>query len=475
MTTLVDHYNFKNKQHTKIANNIRYITSNNNLTFVIKNIHSYRPKTHASVLNTTISSISPISPISGKIINHQDNKKNNIKIKEWSMLKLPLDKMIIKFEDSKHYWLNSNTEDLENLENLDRMNIIKFLSKAHRSDVLYYLIKHYPEFEKILFTKDNFTPLHYAVWSSKKTIVNSDSIINTINILITEYKYNIFSMYEKEQNGKFTYETVLGALLSKNNLLNDTIKMQIYNYIINGDHRNWFIPEFRNILYKIDQYNYLKYMNKLIFILCNYTSDICPILFKYLLGVKISKIEECKQIEFIINILTSKPTDTDNELDSYFDTVKFSYVYDEMIDIILENADEWINIDNIENKDEISLEDLEVINITSRKTNEINYKIYYSILGSFYKRSINKTKILEYSWILKATIQFICHAKLNYKHLNNQEKKLITEFTNKYFNTNTKLHDRFNIGYVLSLMYYNYDNSESNKILSSEQIKKLFL
>jgi hypothetical protein len=212
-----------------------------------------------------------------------------------------------------------------------------------------------------------------------------------------------------------------------------------------------------------------------------------------LLGVKISKIELNEKIDFIVGILTSTPTDLDNELDIYFSKNSLdSSVNNQLVNTLLVNADNWICVDNIENSDEITPDDMEVIQITSSKTNEINYKIYYSILGSFYRRSINKDKIIEkilddifsyrikqydnidYSWINKALIQFISHAKLDYSNLTLQEKCIIQTLAESYFSPYAKMHERFNIGYILSLMYYNYNNSEYNIILSPEQIKLLF-
>jgi hypothetical protein len=96
------------------------------------------------------------------------------------------------------------------------------------------------------------------------------------------------------------------------------------------------------------------------------------------LGVKISKIELNDTIDFIIGILTSTPTELDNELDIYFEKNNTdSNNNNQLVNTILANADEWIRIDNIENSDEITPDDMEVISITSAKTNEINYKIYY--------------------------------------------------------------------------------------------------
>jgi hypothetical protein len=97
------------------------------------------------------------------------------------------------------------------------------------------------------------------------------------------------------------------------------------------------------------------------------------------------------------------------------------------------------------------------------------------ILEDIFSYKTKKEYCLDYSWINKALIQFISHAKLDYKNLSLYENYIIRTLTENYFSPNAKMHERFNIGYILSLMYYNYDNSESNKILSSERINELFV
>jgi len=422
-------------------------------------------------------------------MNQQNNNMHHIK--EWASSILSLSERIDIFEANKNNWIKKETETN------NKYNIIKFLAKSHQAEMLSYIIKKYPDFSKNLLTyKDKFTPIQHACWASTRTFkINSKAIINTIDVLINEYKYRIFTIYEQETDDKKpVYETVLGTLICENNKLNKKIKMELYDYITDTTHSRWFISEFKTYLNKIDERNYLKFLNKILFISRKYCKEICPILFKYLLGVKISRIELNEKIDLIIGILTSTPTSQDNELNLYFKKNKIdSSYYDELVDTLLANADDWICIDNIENSDEITPDDMEVIQITSAKTNEINYKIYYSILGSFYRRSINKEKIIEkilndifsyktthedcmdYKWINKALIQFISHAKLDYSYLTLNEKYIIKTLAENYFSPCFKMHERFNIGYILSLMYYKYDNSESNKILQAEIINELFI
>ena len=412
---------------------------------------------------------------------------NYYRINEWGFSNLPLDNMIEIYEDNKFHWIKQNSESL------NKNNIIKILVKNNRVDMLGYIISTYPnEYTKVSENKDTFSPIQYAVWSYtetnvKKLISVRKNIINMIDMLVDNFKYKIFSTREQEIDGEIKYETVLGSLMSEQNLLHDDVKMKVYNYITQKDHSAWFIPEFRSYLNKLNKNNNLKFLNKILFISTKYTNEICRIMFKYLLGVKITKIGINEQIEFIIDTITSIPNSTDDELNLYFRNVNFTNKHIEIVSTILTNAEDWIKLDNIENSDEITEEDLEVISITSSKTNEINYKIYYSILGSFYYRSINKCEILEKifdniysngvetSWLIKALIQFISHAKLNYISLNPMEKKMIQLLTNNYFNSKIKTHDRFNIGYILSLVYYNYNNSKEIKILSSEEINELFI
>jgi hypothetical protein len=313
-------------------------------------------------------------------------------------------------------------------------NIIYYLSRYSRYDMLDILITRDPKLNIKVSYDGDLLPLNAAVWTKKKEYLE---IIKTINILLTKYKLQIFAT---ATDTDFNNETIFEALFSSYNPILPDVREKIWRWLISLPEE--FFP-FQEFLNKITEKTFDKLQPKLIFMLHkNYflsstKEDLyknIKQLFYQFMSIKLPKIEYNNFISIIIRLFfPSEPVPT---LQLYL-TVSLNESKDYIIKTIIDNADILINYEfNDSYKKDNSL--------IENDYKKLSYRILFAVLGDCYKIGILKNYIITYltskinsnddfikSWINRAIVHFLIQSEFNLKTSVLSEKIFISNCIKK--------------------------------------------
>ena len=132
---------------------------------------------------------------------------------------------------------------------INHRNIIYYLSRYSRYDMLELLITRDPKLNIKISYDGDLLPLNAAVWTNKKEYIE---IIKTINVLLTKYKLQIFAT---ANDTDFSNETIFEALFSPQNPILFDVREHIWRWLIGLP--EVFFP-FQEFLNKITEKNFEK-------------------------------------------------------------------------------------------------------------------------------------------------------------------------------------------------------------------------
>jgi hypothetical protein len=332
-----------------------------------------------------------------------------------------LDKWYPKWDDPRFFSLNHR-------------NIIYYLSRYSRHDMLEILITRDPKlYIKVSYDGD-LLPLNAAVWTNKKDYME---IIKTINILLTKYKLQIFAT---ANDTDFSNETIFEALFSPHNPILSDVREQIWRWLISLPEE--FFP-FQEFLNKITEKTFEKLQPKLIFMLHrnfflqsnkeDFYKNI-RLLFYQLMSIKLPKIEYNNFISIIIRLFF--PLESVPSLQLYL-PVNINESKDFIIKTIIDNSDTLITQefeDSFKKDNSLVENDYKIL----------SYRILLAVLGDCYKLGIMKDYIITYilskinsknefinSWINRAIVHFLIQSNFNLKTSITNEKMLISHSIKK--------------------------------------------
>ena len=314
-------------------------------------------------------------------------------------------------------------------------NIIYYLSRYSRYDMLEVLITRDPKLNTKISYNGDLLPLSAAVWTNNK---DYREIIITIDILLTKYKLQIFAT---ANNTDYSNETIFEALFADNNPILPDVRIKVWEWLVNLPEE--FFP-FQEFLNKITEKTFKKLQPKLIFMLhrhhSNPNEDIKrqneyierPIkhLFRQFMSIKLPKIEYNNFISIIIKLLF--PLECIPSLELYLPFINLQESINHIIKTIIDNADTLINEEYIDTfkKDNSLIENEYKI---------LSYRILWAVLGNCYKIGIMKEYILKYLltninsknefvnlWINRATVHFLIQSEFNIRTSNIIEKNFIS-------------------------------------------------
>ena len=313
-------------------------------------------------------------------------------------------------------------------------NIIYYLSRYSRHDMLEILITRDPKLNMKVSYDGDLLPLNAAIWTKKKEYVE---IIKTINILLTKYKLQIFAT---ANDTDFSNETIFEALFSPHNPILPDVREQIWRWLISLPEE--FFP-FQEFLNKITEKTFDKLQPKLIFMLHrNYflnsnKEDLYKNirqLFYQLMSIKLPKIEYNNFINIIIRLFFSSETVPSLQL---YLPVNLNESRDFIIKTIIDNADVLImqEFEDSFKKDN---------SLVENDYKALSYRILFAVIGDCYKIGIMKDYIITYlsskinsknefvkSWINRAIVHFLIQADFNFKINKPLEKNLISNSIKK--------------------------------------------
>jgi hypothetical protein len=317
-----------------------------------------------------------------------------------------LDKWYTKWDDPRFFSTNYR-------------NIIYYLSRYSRYDMLDLLITRDPKLNIKVSYDGDLLPLNASVWTNKKDYVE---IIKTIHILLTKYKLQIFAT---ANDTDFSNETIFEALFSPKNPILPNIREQIWRWLISLPEE--FFP-FQEFLNKITEKTFEKLQPKLIFMLhrnyiLNSNSEelikIIKQLFNQFMSIKLPKIEYNNFISIIIRLLF--PSETFPSLNLYLPIINLLECRNYIIKNIIDNSDLLINeeFNNSFKKDN---------SLVENDYKMLSYRILWAVLGDCYKIGIMKNYIITYlknnidsknefinSWINRAIVHFLIQSEFNIK------------------------------------------------------------
>jgi len=329
-----------------------------------------------------------------------------------------LDKWYPKWNDPRFFSLNHR-------------NIVYYLSRYSRHDMLDLLITRDPKLNIKISYEGDLLPLNGAVWTNNK---DHEEIIRTIYILLTKYKIQIFAT---ANDTDFSNETIFEALFSPHNPILSDVREKIWRWLISLPED--FFP-FQEFLNKITEKTFEKLQPKLIFMLHrNYFNNHdkedlyknIKQLFYQLMSIKLPKIEYNNFINIIIRLLF--PSEPVPSLQLYI-TVSLNESRDFIIKTIIDNADTLITqeFDDSYKKDN---------SIVEYDYKGLSYRILLAVLGDCYKLEILKDYIITYltskinsqndfikSWINRGIVHFLIQSGFNIKTSIPNEKKFISNY-----------------------------------------------
>jgi hypothetical protein len=334
-----------------------------------------------------------------------------------------LDKWYPKWDDPRFFSINHR-------------NIIYYLSRYSRHDMLDILITRDPKLNIKVSYDGDLLPLNAAVWTNKKDYIE---IIKTINILLTKYKLQIFAT---ANDTDFSNETIFEALFSPHNPILSDVREQVWRWLISLPEE--FFP-FQEFLNKITEKTFEKLQPKLIFMLHrNYFLNSneedfyknIRLLFYQLMSIKLPKIEYNNFINIIIRLFF--PLESLPSLQLYL-PVNINESRDFIIKTIIDNSDILITQefeDSFKKDNSLVENDYKIL----------SYRIFLAVLGDCYKIGIMKDYIITYllsiinsknefvnSWINRGLVHFLIQSNFNLRTSIINEKIFISNCIKKCF------------------------------------------
>jgi len=309
-------------------------------------------------------------------------------------------------------------------------HILYYLSRNSRHDMLDILITRDPKINLKVSYDGELLPLNAAVWTKKKEYVE---IIETIKILLTKYKLQIFAT---ANDTDFSNETIFEALFSTDNPILPDVREKIWKWLVNLPEE--FFP-FQEFLNKITEKTFEKLQPKLIFMLHrkyilipNNQELITTIkqLFRQFMSIKLPKIEYNNFIGIIIRLLF--PSEYVPSLHLYLPVINLLESRDYIIKNIIDNIDTLVNQ---EFKDSYQKDN----SLIENDYKILSYRVFFAVLGDCYKIGIIKDYIIGYIlsninsknefvklWINRAIVHFLIQSEFNIKTNDTNEKSFIS-------------------------------------------------
>ncbi|AYV80013.1 MAG: hypothetical protein Gaeavirus5_10 [Gaeavirus sp.] len=274
-----------------------------------------------------------------------------------------------------------------------------------------------------------FSALKYIVWPKGKipnTPADVADVITMINLLISDFGYNIFSC---DTVGEVVKESIFGALLKDDNPIPERWRHIIYDTLIRdnsfdrysgkfcGDfnkfsgqeHTNVDLKTAKLITTEVTAVSSDAFLNKFLFVLYRFQEEALKPIFRMMINNNTSVIvtETCTVIVEQIKLIFSDVNSADSDMNRFFDSIDIPTYKMNIASMIINHGIEWI--------DEAVL----TKNESERAKSLSQYRIaYFAVLGIMYKMGIMRNviirKIIDFTMagpsVLNAIIIFMTHS-----------------------------------------------------------------
>ena len=371
-------------------------------------------------------------------------KKTKGAIQWWARQPFSLDEMMDKLIPA---WNNPK------FIGVNARNIIYYLARYTRYDVLHEIITKDPEYYKKASFEKGFKPLNGAVWNEKGSC---SSIINTLHVLLTKYNFKIFST-ANDIKDEFKNETVFGALFAIDNPLSVQDRQTIYDWLINLP-EEFYLPSLQDYMNKVSDDNMNKFQTKMMFVALK--CKLAPkLIFRQALSIKTPQIAYNPLFNTLVKaVFAEKQNPNDTEFDEFFSRIDIISSRNEIISKMLSSITEMIEDDyqNMLRKDDS----------TDRETHIMySYRNCFAFLGECFAAGICKREILDYimskvlsqdaftkSWISRAFVHFLIQSKFNLRtSLEIEQDFLSTSINSIYRGASVKTKVEFGTAFMILL------------------------
>jgi hypothetical protein len=385
------------------------------------------------------------SSTQGALVSCEDiARKTKGAIQWWARQPFSLDEMMDKFNPS---WNNPK------FIGVNARNIIYYLARYTRYDVLHEIITKDTEYYKKASFEKGFKPLNGAVWNEKGSC---SSIINTLHVLLTKYNFKIFST-ANDIKDEFKNETVFGALFAEDNPLSVQDRQTIYDWLINLP-EEFYLPSLQDYMNKVSDDNMNKFQTKMMFVALKCKSA-PKLIFRQALSIKTPQIAYNPLFNTLVKaVFAEKQNPNDTEFDEFFSRIDIISCRNEIFSRMLSSITEMIEDDyqNMLRKDDS----------TDRESHIMySYRNCFAFLGECFAAGICKREILDYimskvlsqdvftkSWISRAFVHFLIQSKFNLRtSLEIEQDFLSTSINNIYRGASVKTKVEFGTAFMILL------------------------
>jgi hypothetical protein len=339
----------------------------------------------------------------------------------------------------------------------NKTNVVKDLASNYRYGVLKLIAEQNPNYLTSLPTqKEGYGPLNAVVWNSNnKIIYNLQNIINTINILLQDYKIRIFTT-SVAMDESTTNESILGSIYATNSVIPEGIQNSIYDYLTQSLDYAYYSHEFQHYVNAVSATNMERIRNKFLFMTLQFPQQTIPIVFQNIMGINVSgKLEVKNKIKYLMSLCADLPNNNDLEMNRYFDLNDINVRRTANITFIVANCDELIS----GNVDEST-----------------RYCLLFACFGVLFphaKRDIyNKIKSYRNTtWYVKAILFFILYSEIDMKAIREKAKTHVSHYFSAFVSKFIKTHYLASKDISMQICFENVFSTKMNEKMNKEKMK----
>jgi hypothetical protein len=391
-------------------------------------------------------------------------------MKKWATSKANLKEMMENYNFNKRNWEHPNFIQ----KNVN--TIIEELARSWRYDVLNELKKTNAHFRNSsTYMYKNLTPYHKLVWPHENDAkqMDKDSIYNMKMTFLSLINMG-FNMFEINKQYEDENEIFIGALIADSSPIR---KYQpeymdiLYDYFTESWSNFTFIQTLLNNVLNKSYTNPTKVNDKILYIIHKYKDDSIKKICEYIFAMQHSS-SQGKKNEHVIRVCESillTPSSSENYY-RYLSKYNLDEIRKTFVKSIIKNYVSWADkfVNDINDIEEVEKE-------------QYKYQCYSNtmiVLGTFYSENICRSEIiqeftsfinLDIKCICKSSLFFFDNSNVDLKNLSTEEKKIISEYLNKFFLPKGNVASKINIKNTFNkLLGYEEKNTKdiTNEILS---------
>ncbi len=337
----------------------------------------------------------PVKPSDIDFNNIECHKCVKSQIKVWADSQDDLSTMVKKFEYLRFKW------ERPDFFQANYTNIIEFLAKNWRGDVLEYLRINHPIYaDKHKNYKDSpVTPFHKSVFPSSdlsKILLNEDGVtfnpdkINCFKKTVYELLTYGFTLYHANSKSYTRDETFIRALQVETDIIPHSVKNEMYRFLTDElNDLSIYEKGITLVLNHIDKDDKINYAcDKILFMLYKYPEQITSKIFHYILSMEPSELKQNKIVTNFVRALFSTPS-VDYDYTMFLSGQDVNAIRTNFVRIVLSNYKTWIS-DFVFRKSDGS-DDNEYFDNYNKQA-FINLAILF---GSIYKNNLIKDEIID--------------------------------------------------------------------------------